>query len=460
MVKILISCVKDENSNLSPYSYYGSIHIKKKTYNMNEKKYHLVDLITDIETFIDLKNLNSKNLDIEHLHCQRNIFINQANEIFNNFDTYKDQLDNIGFKYPRNLSDSDACYYLIQHIIKYITNNNNNLIPINVTNRLQLLDSMTTKPRKNCNNLDTGIYLIDNKLEHILSDASLQRMDKPQKKKITKEFFYVVVFNKLWNSKLNRYNLVYNYIKYNRIFFDLYYIYATIEQLSRRDLRHANKGAGYFFLLDNQLKPSDILNEYSFKNSNSIILGNTNTINNVNIEMNFIDICKYAAEGVLLPVPLIEMCYVIDNLVLNYKNNNQNKLDITYKLNRLLQSIKNRTPSDHRINKTHSLIENCQKIIFNNLTRFIFIVSDVRDLVKTIEKLNENKYICQIPKGERGAHSLIGNILYEFDEDFRHSMYNHNKLYRLFDIDYINVNLDWKNFSYKNVHCNLGYAKW
>ena len=412
-------------------------------------------MIIDIKTFINLK---SKNLATEQLHYYRNKCINHANEIFSNFETYKDQLDNMGFKYPYNLSNSDAYYYLIWHLIKHITNNNNNLIPINVTNRLQLLDSMTTKLRKNCNNLHTGWYLIHNNLEHTLLDASLQRMDWPQKKNITKEFFYVVVFNKIWNSKLNRYNLVYKYIKYNKIFFDLYYTYATIEHFSRRDLGHTNKGAGYFFLLDNQLKPSDILNISSL--NYSMILENINTINNNDIEMNFIDICKYATHGVLLPVPLSEMCSVIDNLVISYKKNAQNIVMVPYNLNWLLHSMENITVRGHRFPKAFDLLQNCEKIIFNNLTRFIFIVSDVRDLVETIKKLNGDKYICQIPKSERGAHSLIGNILYEFDEDFRHSMYNHNKLYRSFDTNDNYLDLDWKNFTYKNIHCNLGYSKW
>ena len=421
---------------------------------MNEQIHHLDDLIIDINTFINLK---SKNLNTEQLHYYRNKCINHANEIFSNFETYKDQLDNIGFKYPYNLNNSDAYYYLIRHIIKYITNNNNNLIPINVTNRLQLLDSMTTKLRKNCNNLHTGWYLIHNDLQHILLNASLQRMDIAQKKYITEEFFYVVVFNKIWNSKLNRYNLVYKYIKYNKIFFDLYYTYATIEHFSRRDLGHTNKGAGYFFLLDNQLKPIDILNISSF--NYSMILENINTINNNDIEMNFIDICKYTTHGVLLPVPLFEMRSVIDNLVTPYKDG-KNIFLVAYDLNRLLHSIKNITVRKDRIVKTFDLLKNCEKMIYNNLTRFIFIVSDVRDLVETIKKLNGDKHICQIPKSERGAHSLIGNILYEFDEDFRHSMYNHKKLYRSFNINDNDLDLDWNNFTFKNIHCNLGYTKW
>ena len=428
---------------------------KNKIYNMNQEKNHLVDLITDIENFIHLKR---KDLNQESLYEFRDKCLNSSKIILDNFNTYRDQLDKLGFRYPYSLTNKDALYYLILHLLKLITNNYNNLIPINVTRKLQLIDSMTTKPRQNSNNLDLGLYLMDCRLERILLNASVH-MDKLSKKNITKKSFYVVVFNKLWNSKLNRYTLVYNYTKYNKIFFDLYYSYAIIEQISRRDLGHTNTGAGHFFLLDNQLNYNDILKKFLFKHD--IFIRNLNTIKGINIKKNFIDICKYTVKGHLLPVTLTDMCSVINNLVLINKNDNEYKSVIISKLHRLLYTYKGISPDDSCLSKAYNLMENCDKKIFNDLTRFVFIVSDIGALVNTIKKSNQHNNICQGPSSERGTQSLIGNILYEFDKDFRHSMYNHNKLYsNLLDINGNSLNLDWKVFSYKNIHCNLGYAKW
>lgn len=160
---------------------------------MNQEKNHLVDLVTNIINFINLK---PKDLNPEILHEFRSECINSSKIILDNFNTYKDQLDKLRFKYPYGLINNDPFYYLIQHILKLITNNYNKLIPINVMRRLQFIDSMTSKPQQNSNNLDVGLYLIDYRLEQILLNASVH-MNKLSKKNITKESFYVVVFNKL-----------------------------------------------------------------------------------------------------------------------------------------------------------------------------------------------------------------------------------------------------------------------
>lgn len=422
---------------------------------MNSEKNHLIDLIIDIENFIYLE---SKLLNPDIINQHRYKYLNSAKIILNNLHIYGNQLNKSGFKYPHGLSDNDACYYLIQHLINLITNNHNKLIPINAMRKIQLIDSMILKPRQNSNNLDIGSYLIDYKLECILLDASVH-MDKVLKKNITKEYFYVVVFNKLWNSKLNGYTLVYNYTKYNKIFFDLYYSYAIIEQLSRRDLGHTNLGAGHFFLLDNQLECSNTLNKYL--NKDEILIRNINTIKSTNIKKNFIDICKYTVNESLFPVSLADMCSIISNLVLINKDNNEYKTILITKLFRLLHSSSAETPNDYYLSVAYDFLEICDKKIFNDLTRFVFIVSDIGALVNTIKKSNEHTNICKGPISERATQSLIGNILYEFDKDFRHSMYNHNKLYsNLLDINGDCLDLDWKVFSYKNIHCNLGYTKW
>lgn len=220
---------------------------------------------------------------------------------------------------------------------------------------------------------------------------------------------------------------MYNYTKYNKIFFDLYYSYAMIEQISRRDLGHTNIGAGHFFLLDNQLQYNNISGKYL--NKDEILIRNINTIKGINLKKNFIDICKYTVNEFLLPISLADMCSIISNLVLINKNNNEYKNIIITKLARLLHSLSAETPNDYCLSKAYDLIEICDKKIFNDLTRFVFIVSDIGSLVNTVKKSNEHNNICKGPSSERATQSLIGNILYEFDNDFRHSMYNHHKLY-------------------------------
>lgn len=77
--------------------------------------------------------------------------------------------------------------------------------------------------------------------------------------------FYVVVFNIL-KSKENdkvRYDLIYNYTQYNKIFLVLFYVYVSIQQSSILIHNNLNIGSSYFFCMDSKLK-EDIRNAFDF----------------------------------------------------------------------------------------------------------------------------------------------------------------------------------------------------
>jgi hypothetical protein len=93
-------------------------------------------------------------------------------------------------------------------------------------------------------------------------------------------------------------------------------------------------------------------------------------------------------------------------------------------------------------------------VIFNPLSHFIFVVSDLNDLTHTIK--NEYEELKSVNTGSqkfRGSTSYLNNILSRLDKDFRDSMFNHNLKY------YGQKSLRKTKFSYKNIHNNLGYAR-
>ena len=409
-------------------------------------------------------------LNSDNLFQLRKFFLQYANKILNEWSSFKHELDLLGcnFEYPYKLKHDDACYYIIQHLLDYIQKYNSSLIPENVKHRLQLIYYMQFEPQHTNNNLDFGKYLINNSLAYYLRHGnSIGNIDK---KSISKEFFYVVIFNKLWNSKHKKYTLVYNYIKYNKIFFDLYYSYATIEQRYMSKNKQNNIGAGYFFLLDSKLSPKPdselykVFNEYRsnvINNHESYISDKDNPNMIQHIKYDFIEICKYITIKLLTSLSLKNMSIIITNLAISNPFLDEPRKLIASKLLNIngYAGIKNED-IEYKISNMISVNHKEKKELYNDLSRFIFIVSDVRDLINCIKKFSLYADTNPGPVKDRGGHSIIGNILYEFDSNFRYSMYNHHKLYSYYNYSDDFECLRFDNFGYKNIHCNLGYCKW
>ena len=440
----------EENNN-------NNLDIKDKKSN----KIILSEFITNLKMYlIENGDLNSR--DMSKLRKES---LSYADKILNEWPSFESELNLLGcnLKYPYKLRHEDACYYVIQQILDFLKNQiNDKLIPNNFKNRLQLIYPKQYEPEHTGNNLDIGKYLIDDYLADCLIYGN--SCNKIEKKNISKEFFYVVVLNKLWNSKENRYTLVYNYIKYNKIFFNLYHSYATLEQRYVTSNKQNNLGAGYFFLLDSKLDPKfnseNESSEYEvFRNYRSDIINKHKDNSYIYLtSSDFIEICKIITIKLLTSLSLQDMSIIIAYLAESSRMDIEPKVAVT--------SILQKTNEYSSIEADNIRARLCDvwydstgKSLYNDLSRFIFIVSDVRDLINCIKKSSIYTDTNPGPVKERGGHSMIGNILYEFDSNFRNSMYNHYKLY------YYNNNGDitrlrFDNFGYKNIHCNLGYSKW
>jgi hypothetical protein len=93
--------------------------------------------------------------------------------------------------------------------------------------------------------------------------------------------------------------------------------------------------------------------------------------------------------------------------------------------------------------------------VYNPLSRFIFVVSDLNDLTHTIQnKSEEFKSVNSGSQKFRGSTSYLNNILSRLDKDFRDSMFKHNLLYHGGE-----KCLNKSKFSYKNINMNLGSAR-
>ena len=263
-----------------------------------------------------------------------------------------------------------------------------------------------------------------------------------------------------------------------------------IEQRYMYKNKQNNIGAGYFFLLDNKLNPKpngfDTNNEYksslyeiSRDYISNVINKHEDYINNIGsnniakeIRYEFIEICKYITIKLLTSLSLQDMNTIITNLVTSNPYDFQSKLAIAS----ILHDINGYSGIDAKhienlLYNMYTIDTEYKKEFYNYLSRFIFIVSDVRDLVNCIKTSSIYKDTNPGPIKERGGHSMIGNILYEFDRNFRYSIYNHYLLYNHriknhyllhnYSINNDNfVDLRFDNFSYKNIHCNLGFCKW
>ena len=447
---------------------YSSIIYEKPNENI------LNEFIEELELFLSIRKRQLSSEDAL-IKCRKK-YLNYAKHILYNYKSfYKHKLDQMGCKLELidNINfyeENDYSYYIIKELIKYINGNNKNLIPKEIDDKLYTLNTLLFNPPITSNNIDIGKCLIDELLSWCLCNSDI--VSKKEKKEISKDSFYVVIFNKLENSREERYTLVYNYIKYNKIFFNLYYAYAMLEQRSLSKDKTKNVASEYFFLLDSKLNPKvgspfyEVFSKYKFDHINrheKYIKDKTNTSVWSQLNINLIGLYKFMTIKLLTSISLQDMSFIISNLVTSHNDNMKPRQQIASKL----YGINGYPGFDYeKMNNTFFNTFDTSVWTFselhNDLSRFIFIVSDVRDLIKNINESTIYKDTNPGPNKEKGRQSMIGNILYEFDKSFRYSMYNHYLLYNKYvDKRYSNFKkLNLKKFSYNNIHCNLGYCKW
>jgi len=285
--------------------------------------------------------------------------------------------------------------------------------------------------------------LIGSDLYDLLENSfKYKRTCKPNK--TDEDSFYVVVFNMLKSKESGkvRYDLIYNYTQYNKIFLELFYVYISIQQLSMIIHNKLNIGSSYFFCMDSNLT-KDIRCDY-LKN---IICREFDIIDKVRNSkpFNFIDLCKICVKGTLIEA---ETSFILKNLMFlvqkDYYTFLSNLHYLSGNLNNTFLVEYEKTIKGNMFN------------IYNPTSRFIYIVSDLKGFTNDLQKINDLKDIKSVNPGSqkfRGSTSYLNNILSRLDKDFRDSMYNHNLRFLG------NKALKKSKFSFKNVHMNLGYSR-
>lgn len=292
-----------------------------------------------------------------------------------------------------------------------------------------------------------GEYLIDREVEEALRWANNPKFKRSNDKN---QFVYMVVLNTI--KKGDRWVLIYNYRAYNKIFLKLLYTYASLEQ--KFCLYNDKKGyiaSDYFFIVDKQLRDnhpyiSDI--DASIK-KHSRFLSSTEPINLLkNYWYNIIQVAKWCVNGDIKEMNfedkedlfLIRYLFMKDDINMLKTLNKDSPIE---KLKEYLPSKK-------------------EEHIYNYLSRFIFIVSDLNNFENSL-KNNIHMDVNQGPQKERGGGSYISYILSRIDKGFRDSMYNHNRIFLEYKCDERDKTLrkiPKSCFSYKNIHMNLGKIRW
>jgi hypothetical protein len=121
-----------------------------------------------------------------------------------------------------------------------------------------------------------------------------------------------------------------------------------------------------------------------------------------------------------------------------------------------LCNLNNQNYNQENFNKVEYFYNNnTKKIIFNLLSKFVFIVSDLNDLLNNLKNLGFDE-INAGPQKFRGYPSYIGFINSSLDKDFRNSMYRHDQL---FSNKHEIKSIPLCNFGFKNIHINLGNVR-
>ena len=320
----------------------------------------------------------------------------------------------------------------------------------NFLNKVELIESREHISERNT--LSKDIYLINDKLRDTLNNAWVL----PNSRLINntdKDGFYMVVFNFL-NTK-NKRTLVYNTIKYNKIFLDCFLVYILIEQMSMSTCT-ITTASDFFFFLDAKLKSlfdsylaANIEKRYRVKTEQ-----NEDYIHNNKVyPLNFIEMLKIVFKW---EIPLISneyMSEIIACISFNIR-------DITNKLNTccnigkynpknpdLLTIWYNRLKKENKANNKH---------IFNNISKFVFIVSDLDLLLNNLKKAGFDS-VNAGPQKFRGNASYIGYINTILDRDFRDNLWRHNVWW---SFNYNKPLFPRSVFSFKNIHINLGSVRW
>jgi len=290
---------------------------------------------------------------------------------------------------------------------------------------------------------DPSCYLINEDLTNALKNAySAKRQNRFFNES---DFVYMVMFNTI--PKNGSRILIYNYRAYSIHFLSLLYVYILLEQ--RSIYYGLNKGylaSDYFFIMDKELiNKFPLLSYFEKKNSDYEAESNLNLLSS--FRYNFIHLIKHYVKGHIIK-NYEEMTELIKLLMAN------NPYGVITNLN-----INISKDLDNDI----SILDNLNiDYIYNNLMRFVFIVSDLKDFTDQVKKTLDHE-VNLGPQKERGSASYLSYTLSNIDRGFRNSMFNHNRAY----IDHMVHDRDIRDksylgkscFSFKNIHMNMGNVR-
>lgn len=200
-----------------------------------------------------------------------------------------------------------------------------------------------------------------------------------------------------------------------------------------------NIGSSYFFLIDEKLKSLSL----SGRDCVLDVFEKSREKEKILRPINFIDIYKILVKGKLHSINLLDMSSIIKLL---YEKKFKS---LAEKLASYSDVSQNLHISDKEINQ----VKHGNKHIFNIISRFIFVVSDLHTLTNNIK----NSGLTGVNTGSqsfRGTTSYLNYILTTLDKDFRDSMFRHNLLYKQ-----KSNRIPRHKFHFNNIHNNLGNSR-
>jgi len=291
---------------------------------------------------------------------------------------------------------------------------------------------------KTFNIFSEDCLLISPELEEGLLTAKLSNIDFNSKHP---KGVYVVKFIKLKSNN----TIFYNYIYYNELFTSTLLAYFFRRYHANNLLNEDIKNCLVF--IDNNLCNN---NEY-LKPLEGIELNNslvTNPLNSVSSNDTLADIFYYIFK-------------------LNYKGSIDDmvsliKYDIEFKYFDVIKKIfKKHSNLDTYLNRftEDMIIEFNSNVPFNDsfLSNCLIVCSDLDGLLSKFKESNLS--INAGPQAKRGEVNSLNYFLSHFDIDYRNSLYYHYRHHKQNRPNISNVVISRKQFSFKNIHMNLGITR-
>jgi len=225
----------------------------------------------------------------------------------------------------------------------------------------------------------------------------------------------------------------------------LFYVYISIQQSSMIIHNNLNIGSSYFFCMDSKLKKHISIDSDWLKDLISKEFDFNDKRRNSK-PFNLIDLCKLCVKGTLIEA---EISTLQENILILLGRDSSNFLNNLINISGYV--------NNNALVEYEKMFKGNMYRIFNPMSRFIYIVSDLKSFTNGIQKINCFNALKSVNSGSqqfRGSTSHLNNILSRLDKDFRDSMYKHN-------LNFLGNNaLKKSKFSFNNVHINLGNSRW